>query len=157
MNVLSQQLNKFLTPNFRPNTHLVSAMICTSTETLDTTPSIIHKYHIQNVLPIYAHAPINISSNSSTLASRVSMRCSRDTVVVVVTPVVVATVVVVGWLFVGCSVGADVGLVVGSFRFEEVNVVYILLEKSYVWSIRVKKYFNSHRCWLSSRLAIGPC
>ena len=140
MNVLSQQLNKFLTPNFRPNTHLVSAMICTSTETLDTTPSIIHKYHIQN--PIYAHAPINISSNFSTLASRVSMRCSRDTVVVVVTPVVVATVVVVGWLFVGCSVGADVGLVVGSFRFEEVNVVYILLEKKLCMEHKSKKTFQ---------------
>ena len=85
------------------------------------------------------------------------MRCSRDTVVVVVTPVVVATVVLVAWLFVGCSVGADVGLVVGSFRFEEVNVVYILLEKNYAWSIRVNKHFNSHRCWLSSRHAIGPC
>lgn len=139
MNVLSQQLNKFLTPYFRPNvshsantTHLVSAMICTSTETL---PSIIHKYHIQNVLPIYTHAPINISSNSSTLASRVSMRCSRDTVVVVVTPVVVATVVVVGWLFVGCSVGADVGLVVGSCEC----MVYSIRD-FYTRRIRVNKH-----------------
>ena len=68
------------------------------------------------------------------------MRCSRDTVVVVVTPVMVATVVVVGWLFVGCSVGADVGLVVGSFRFDEVKACYIVRDFLCKKRIRVNKH-----------------
>jgi len=80
------------------------------------------------------------------------MRCSRDTVVVVVTPVVVATVVVVGWLFVGCSVGADVGLVVGSCECMVYSIRDFLCKKN-----KSEQTFNSHRCWLSSRLAIGPC